>query len=328
MALPAALSALPWLAPLWGTLSGALQTQRLGHALLLVGPPLLGKRRLAETLAARLLCGEPVDGAACGHCRSCRLLGAGSHPDLRTVGLLARDDGRLKTEIGVEQIRELAEWLALTPQFGRAQVALIEPADALNASAANALLKTLEEPLPGRYLLLVCSRPSKLPATIRSRCQRLQVPLPDPEQARSALLADGIDAAQVEPALAAADGHPGLARQMLQDGSLELHRAVRSELKELAAGRIRAAVLAARWAQDRPELRLRLAAECVCEFGRRRAGEAAGPAGLTALGDFPKLAAWFDRANRVRDLLAAPLRHELLLGELLADWQAAFGRGD
>lgn len=316
-----------WQQPVWDNLHGALVAGRLGHALLIAGSARLGKRALAERLAARLLCATPgTDGFACGQCRSCQLLAAGSHPDRRAVGLLERDDGKLKTEIGVEQMRELGGWFALTPQLGHAQVALIEPADLLNASAANALLKTLEEPLPERYLVLVSARPHRLPATIRSRCQRLDLRVPAASEARAALDAAGIGAAQAEEALAAADGHPGLALRYIEDGSLPLRREVRDELAALADGRLRAAQLAPRWAQDRPALRLQLAAECVREFGRKRAAVATTPAGLTALGDFPKLAAWFDRANRVREQLAAPLRHELLLAELLADWGAAFGR--
>jgi DNA polymerase III subunit delta' len=317
----------PWQQAVWENLAGALAAGRLGHALLIAGPALLGKRALAERLAARLLCATPgPDAFACGQCRACTLLAAGNHPDRRAVGLLERDDGRLKTEIGVEQMRELAGWFALTPQLGRAQVAVIEPADLLNASAANALLKTLEEPLPERYLILVSARPQRLPATIRSRTQRLDLRLPTAAVARAALQTAGVAAAQADEALAASDGHPGLALQYLGDGSLALRREIRDELAALADGRLRAAQAAPRWAADRPALRLQIAAECVRDFGRKRAAVASTPAGLTALGDFPKLAAWFDQANRVREQLAAPLRHELMLAELLADWGAAFGR--
>jgi DNA polymerase III subunit delta' len=315
----------PWQQSVWRTLRTALGDGRLGHALLLAGPALLGKRLLADALAARLLCTAPEDVEfACGHCRACALRAAGTHPDLLDVHLLERDDGRLKTEIGVDQVRALGSWFALTPQLGRAQVAIIEPADQLNAAAGNALLKTLEEPLPERFLLLVAARPQRLPATIRSRCQRLQLRLPSAPEAEAAVRAAGAAPADAAEALAAADGHPGVALQYLADASLDLRRAVRDDLAALADGRTRAAAVAPRWAQDRLELRLRLAAECVREFGRKRAGRSTEPSGLTALGDFPKLALWFDRANRLREQLAVPLRHELLLAELLAEWRSAF----
>jgi DNA polymerase III subunit delta' len=310
-----------WQQPAWQALSRTLFAGRLGHALLVTGPPLLGKRALAEALAARLLCtAEPSQPDACGQCRACRLLAAGSHPDRRVVGLLERDDGRLKSEIGVDQMRELSAWFALTPQLGRAQVALIEPADLLNRAAANALLKTLEEPLPERFLVLVAARPHRLPATVRSRCQRIELAIPAAAEARDAVLAGGAAPALAEEALAAADGHPGLALRYLADGSLALRREVRDDLVALADGRARAALVAPRWVQDRLELRLRLAAECVREFARKRAG-AGGP---QARADLPSLAAWFDRANQLREQLSAPLRHDLLLADLLVEWHAAF----
>ena len=89
-----------------------------------------------------------------------------------------KDGARLRTEIVIEQIRQLSEQLSLTPQYGGAQVVIIDPADAVNHAACNALLKTLEEPVPGRFLWLVSANPARLPATIRSRCQRLEFRLP------------------------------------------------------------------------------------------------------------------------------------------------------
>src|SRR5262249_34321136 len=153
----------------------------LPHALLLCGPAGVGKRAFAERLAVFLLC-EQRDASPCGRCRSCHLFAAraqrdpeevrpdGSlaqpfghpgHPDAKFVGYALNDKTKkMYTEIVVEQVRELSAWLALTPHFGRAQVALIEPADALNVAAGNALLKTLEEPSSGRYLLLVSAHPA------------------------------------------------------------------------------------------------------------------------------------------------------------------------
>jgi DNA polymerase-3 subunit delta' len=86
-------------------------------------------------------------------------------------------------ELVIEQVRELSAWLALTPSSDRGKVALIEPAHLLNQAAANALLKTLEEPVPGRYVLLVTDQPARLPATIRSRCQRFELKLPVRDEA-------------------------------------------------------------------------------------------------------------------------------------------------
>ena len=157
----------PWQSAAFDNALSAHAEGRLGHALLLTGPELLGKRDVALALARRLLCATPApDGFACGRCRPCQLFAAQTHGDYRLVSFEPNDKGdKLRTEITVEQIRRLGQWFALTPQLGGAQVALIAPADAMNTAAANALLKTLEEPASNRFLLLVSDRPGRLPAT-------------------------------------------------------------------------------------------------------------------------------------------------------------------
>lgn len=340
----------PWQQRVWDSIAGALAAGRLGHALLFCGPPRLGKRVLAERLAQALLCeSRDADQQACGRCRQCAAFlrryqtdppqtrpdgslahpdGHPEHPDVRFVGYIVNAKGdRMRSEIAVEQVRELGAWFALTPRQARAQVALIEPADGLNAAAANALLKTLEEPLPGRFLLLASARPARLPATIRSRCQRIELRLPPAAEARGWLLAQGLDDQRVDAALAAAEGNPGVALAFAGDNSLTLMKQVRSDLAALAGGRERAIAVAVRWADGASAQRLRFAAEFARDLGRARFGGAADPqidgAGLTAPIDFPKLAAWFDEANRTRELLDAPLRTDLLLTGLLLRWQEA-----
>lgn len=317
------MSAPAWHGEAWQRLMAAHGAGRLGHGLLFCGPAELGQRELAERLAAALLCEQAQPGDACETCRACRLRMAGTHADLKRVGLLERDDGRLKSEIGVEQIRDLGAWFALTPQLGRAQVAVLDPADQLNVAAANALLKTLEEPLPGRYLLLVSPRVERLPATVRSRCQRIELRLPSPAEARAHLLGHGLAVELAEEALAVAGGHPGLALRLAQGGGLELRRSVLAELSALASGRASAGAVAAQWMADQPEARLRFAAEAVRDLGRAQLAAAAAPPGLTVRADFHKLAQWYERANQAREWLTVPLRHELLLTELLQAWRSA-----
>jgi len=310
----------PWQEEIFARAARALAEGKLGHALLLTGPPDLGKHEVAEALVARLLCSSPrPDGHACGSCRACRLLPAQSqglatgqlHPDLQRVGLEPNDKGdKLRTEITVDQIRRLGQWFALTPQFGGAQVALVEPADLMNSSAANALLKTLEEPSPGRYLLLVSSRPGRLPATIRSRCQRLEFRLPPLAQAREWLAGQGFDAKRVDTALAAARGNPGLAARWLREGGLEMREAVSSGLDALATGRSAPIAIAQGWLGDEHgEARLRFAADLLVE---RAAGDKAAT---------ERLAHLFDGFNRLRSQLGAPLRHDLVLAGLLLEWR-------
>ncbi|HEX5756525.1 MAG TPA: AAA family ATPase, partial [Arenimonas sp.] len=188
----------PWQQAVLDTALGALAERRLGHALLLVGPEHMGKAEFADALAQRLLCATPGDdGLACGRCRGCQLYAHGTHPDFRRETLQVNEKtGKQRSEIVIDQVRGLGAWFALTPQLGGAQVALIDPADSMNTATSNALLKTLEEPAPNRFLLLVSSRPGRLPATIRSRCQRLLFRLPPRAEALAWLHSRGHEAAR------------------------------------------------------------------------------------------------------------------------------------
>lgn len=293
---------------------------RLPHALLLGGERGLGKRALADALARRLLCATADGATACGACKPCRLLAAGTHPDRRAITLDTRDDGRQRTEIVIDQIRALSQALSLTAQMGGAVVATLDPADALNVAAANALLKTLEEPQPGRFLLLIADEPFRLPATIRSRCQRLAIEAPSREEARAWLQSLSHEASAVDEALDLADGNPGIAREALDAGLLELKRGVLADLGELARGRAQPFPTARAWLEDRPDWRLRFAADAVRRHGWREALDA----GRRARADFATLAAWYDAANRTRELLRSPVRPELALGELLMGWRDAW----
>jgi DNA polymerase-3 subunit delta' len=167
-----------WLAPQIASLRQARARGRFPPALLIHDAPGGGGALLGLRAAQAALCTSAQ--VPCGVCRECRRVEAGEHPDFIRVGVL--EDAK---RIGVDQIRELSERLVLSSHGQGATVALIEPAEAMNANAANALLKTLEEPRPGVTLILVTDAPSRLPATVRSRCQRLRVKLP----ARAATLA-------------------------------------------------------------------------------------------------------------------------------------------
>ncbi|MFO7642692.1 MAG: DNA polymerase III subunit delta', partial [Candidatus Competibacteraceae bacterium] len=160
---------LPWHEPLWRQFQQSRAAGRLPHALLLAGPAGLGKLAFAKRLARALLCETPdVEGDACGRCRSCRLFQAGSHPDYRMEQPV--EEGKA---IRIDPIRELCGFLGFTAQYGGYKIALLEPADRLNLNAANSLLKTLEEPPGDCLLLLVTAHPARLPATVRSRCQKV-----------------------------------------------------------------------------------------------------------------------------------------------------------
>ncbi|WP_155518899.1 DNA polymerase III subunit delta', partial [Xanthomonas euvesicatoria] len=198
----------PWQQRAFDQTVAALDAGRLGHGLLICGPEGLGKRAVALALAEHVLAASPDPTLAQ---RTRQLIAAGTHPDLQLVSFIPNRTGdKLRTEIIIEQVREISQKLALTPQYGIAQVVIVDPADAINRSACNALLKTLEEPSPGRYLWLISAQPARLPATIRSRCQRLEFKLPPAHEALAWLLSQGVSERAAQEALDAARGHPGL----------------------------------------------------------------------------------------------------------------------
>lgn len=172
---------LPWHAEAWSRLSTQLFQDRLPHALLVTGPSGIGKGEFVEYLARSLLCERRGEaGRSCGLCQSCRWFSAQTHPDFRV--LEPEEEGK---PIRVDGIRGLAEALSLTSQCGGHQIGVIRPAHLMNPQAANSLLKTLEEPNLGTVLVLVSAQPSRLPATIRSRCQSILLVPPSAARARA-----------------------------------------------------------------------------------------------------------------------------------------------
>jgi DNA polymerase-3 subunit delta' len=311
------MNARPWHEAHWQRLQSRLAREALPHALLLCGPTGLGKRAFVQRFVRGLLCERPRGGEACGQCRACLLLEAGTHPDVVTVGFGVRKDGVQRKEIVVDQIRELSARLAMASQFGGWQVVTIDPADAMNAAAANALLKTLEEPSPRTLLLLVADEPWRLPQTIRSRCQRIEFQLPPSAEALAWLGAQGV--AEPAAALEAAGGNPGLAQAWAEQGALMRRQAVRKDLAALAAGRAEPMEVARRWLDAEPEQCLWFASQAAVDEARARATGTAAPLGSHL--DAEALADWFGTANRTRDALRGPLRGDLLLLELLALWR-------
>lgn len=335
---PPATAFAPWQQRAYDQAAAALDAGHMGHALLLCGPALLGKRAVAEALAQRVMCTDRARGEdPCGKCRSCQLFlvraqrdpveirpdgslaqpgGHAAHPDLIFVGYEWRmkpTPAKPRTEIVIDQMRELSEKLQISAQFG-VRVAIVEPADAVNYHAWNAMLKTLEEPQPGRYLWLVSANPARLPATIRSRCQKLEFRLPPRHEATAWLHAQGHAEAAAVESLDAARGHPGLADAWLQDGSLALRRDVAADLSQVARGTAAVVESAQQWvADEHAALRLRFAADIAL----------AEAASLTDAARTRRLAAWFDAANRVRDQLRTTLRADLAVAGLLLAWRDA-----
>jgi DNA polymerase-3 subunit delta' len=180
-----------------------------------------GKRAYARALARGLLCEKPVAAlTACDNCQACHWFDTENHPDFRLLQPEAAEadddaepaDKKKKRDISIAQVRSLAEFINISSHRNGVKVVLIQPAEAMNVNAANALLKSLEEPPPQTQFLLVADRPNMLPATIRSRCQQLALRPPTAGEAAQWLAANG--SAQPELALAQAGGAPLLAAEL------------------------------------------------------------------------------------------------------------------
>jgi DNA polymerase-3 subunit delta' len=216
------------------------------HALLLGGQAGLGKRTTALFLAKALLCETGRAGqGACGKCPSCHLYEAGNHPDLRTIETGQEDAQAIEPtdeesvisarkpsrQIPVDAIRALADFVATTAHRGGAKVIVIVPAEAMHPSAANALLKMLEEPPGGAtYFVLVSHRPDRVLPTIRSRCFRVPFGVPAADAALDWLKGQGIG----DPRLALAQGGFAPLAAMERAGDVEFWNQRRALLDELA----------------------------------------------------------------------------------------------
>ncbi|WP_455388673.1 DNA polymerase III subunit delta' [Petrachloros mirabilis] len=170
------------------SLQAAVRQERLAHAYLFHGEAAIGKRSTGLCFAQALNCertfpNEAID--ACGLCRSCRQIEARTHPDF----FIIEPDSELATpQIKIEQVREIEQQIMYRPLVGERKICLIDEADRMTIGAANALLKTLEEPPDHSLFLLITSRPAALPATIRSRCQSLRFATPARTQVEAALI--------------------------------------------------------------------------------------------------------------------------------------------
>ena len=329
---------LPWLqAPL----RHALQQQR-AHALLLQAAPGVGALEFMMSLAQAWLC-EAADAAPpCGRCGSCRLLQSGTHPDLHrllpeaqraALGWAGGDEDTGETgknrkkpsrQIKIDEVRAAIDWVVQSSSRGRAKVLLLHPAEAMNLQAASALLKTLEEPPGQARLLLSTADEERLLPTVRSRCQRIRLAVPAPEQAGAWLVEQGVRDAPV--LLAAAGGAPLAARDLAAagvdaDAWLALPRAV---------ARGQAAALSG-W----PVPRAVDALQKLCHDAMAQAVGGApryfAPQSLPAGARLAPLCAWARSLSRVARHDEHPWNDGLLLEALVSEgracWQEATTRG-
>ncbi|WP_281646942.1 DNA polymerase III subunit delta' [Parendozoicomonas sp. Alg238-R29] len=226
----------------WQQLSQRLANEQLPHALLLRGQVGVGKREFAMAFAQYVLCHDKTTGAACGRCRNCQLNQAGTHPDL----LLIEPEERGK-QIKVAQVRNMIEFTEKTPQQGGFRVVVLCPAEAMNISSANALLKCLEEPGRDTLMLLVSQQVSSLLPTIRSRCQQVLFARPEAEIALEWLKEFVPEQEKARTLLQLAAGEPSTALRYEQDGLLEQCEAMRAGLTGLTRGKVAPAEMALVW---------------------------------------------------------------------------------
>ena len=233
-------SPFPWQETHMQRLEQSIAQGRLAHALLFTGPSGVGKRHLANSLVYRLLADESSPN------KTATLLAADTHPDVVRVGLL--ED---KKQIAVDQVRELCERISLTPQLARIKIAIIQPAEAMNKNAANALLKTLEEPQGNSLLILISHNHGLLPQTIRSRCQHVPLGLPDRKAARAWVQAQGIE--QADEYLEITNGAPLQALQAAEEDWLTQFTALVEDLARLLDQGSNMVSLGAKWKQIDPQ---------------------------------------------------------------------------
>ena len=205
----------PWLVPTYHKISQTFSEGLGHHALLIKADQGLGTEGLFEALTKRIMCQTP-DNVPCGHCHACHLMAAHSHPDFH---VLASQEGK---DIGVDQVRAINEVVSQHAQQNGNKLVYIQDAERLTEAAANALLKTLEEPRPNTYFLLQTEPSSSLLATIYSRCQVWNVPLPTEAEALTWLSSQfQAETSELLTALAMNLGRPLLALETLQQGLIE-----------------------------------------------------------------------------------------------------------
>lgn len=242
-----------WQIPVWQKLFtnnflNTMTTDHFPHAVLLAGVAGIGKKGLAFYLAKGLLCQSPQENPRTGQiepcrsqshaekqCRSCQLFNSATHPDFNHITM--PED---KKVIPVDTIRELIQWSVLSSQLGGKKIIIIEPAEAMNANASNSLLKTLEEPVANTIIILLTNKKQALLPTIRSRCQNIDLALPDKQIAlqwlvhsllqRSQFNAEEATSEKAQLLLSLASGAPLLASDLSHGKQLEVRNTVIKQL--------------------------------------------------------------------------------------------------
>lgn len=220
---------LPWHHATWQQFVRLANDDRMPHALMISGAHGVGKQQLADALVAKTLCTKPTD-QACGQCHSCAMLASGYHPDLLRI---SPEEG--KRQIRIDPIRDVNRFVSQTAQQSGYRVIVISPAEAMNTAAANALLKSLEEPGEKTLFILLSDVPSRTLPTIRSRCQ--QWPLANvPFEACQAWLTEKLGADEAYFWWRVAGGLPLLAVELATPDERALRHQIHDCFEQLVRG--------------------------------------------------------------------------------------------
>ncbi|MBU6211208.1 MAG: DNA polymerase III subunit delta' [Gammaproteobacteria bacterium] len=242
---------IPWLAPAQAQLREAIAQDRLSHALLITASPGQGGEWLAYWLAASFHCEQTLEHRPCGSCRSCRRVIADEQPDC----LVLRPIEESK-EIRVDQVRDLTAELSLTAYGAGRKVAIVSPAEKLNRAAANALLKTLEEPTRGSVLILVSGEAKRLPPTVQSRCTRIRIAPPTETSLVQWLQSQCDDSIDWRRVLAVIGANPLAALEVDAAAIVALYDETVRSLERARSGTLDAIETAEIWGKDAYGLRI------------------------------------------------------------------------
>ncbi|EED35364.1 DNA polymerase III, delta prime subunit [Luminiphilus syltensis NOR5-1B] len=245
--------ALPWHHDTVASVYHDSEQDRIPHALMLVGAPGTGRRQLAWSLAAMLLCSRPSVAGGCGTCDVCRQFMSGAHGDSRWL-----EPEPEKRAIGIDQVRGAVQFLQQTAAYGGRKVLVIAPADAMTSAAANALLKTLEEPAGDSVMLLVSDYGERLPATVRSRCQRRVLSHPSREQGLTWLKSVVEPAGDYSAVLDLVQDCPLEARRLINDDEVDGFLSLQESIRGLLDGKVAATVASSLLGRAEPGRALRL----------------------------------------------------------------------
>jgi len=322
----------PWLAPAFERLQAARRAERLGHAWLIAGPAGIGKLNLALVAAHQLLLNTATPPQPLGPGEALAALSARHEPTDHDADLHWIHPEEDKNTISVEQIRDLIDAMSLTAH-GAAKVVIVEPADSMTPPAANALLKTLEEPSGAAYLFLLSSQPDRLPATIRSRCQRLDIARPAPTAVAAWL---GVtDSSMLADAWQMVGGAPLRVAALLGQSDSKWNNELRTDLSAITNDSKDPLAVAETWAKGDTELALIwLTRELHAELRRRADSE--GSTAVTVRPDPTLHNAWrplklrtlfeqYDKAEKLLNQLGSGVNLELAIQALLVGFQVNRG---